>query len=96
MHEGDELADLQTFLLSPLRATDETVFAASGRVSFVDRFAGFGGEESRYFGESELVELRRDGLTTSLDILIDALGVVCGFEERGGLFGVITEFVWFD
>jgi len=93
----DELAVLQTFLLS-LRAASETVFAASGRASFGDRFRGFEGATSRDFEESKLVEARRGGLTTSLDVLMDIFEFVGGFVERDDLFEAIVGFVvvWFD
>jgi len=79
VHEGDELTDLQTFFLSWLRAGDETVFAVSGRVSLGDRFAGFEGEVSRNFKESELLELRHGELIVSLVILIDIFEVIGDF-----------------
>lgn len=97
VHVEDELIDLQIFLLS-LRAADETVFVASGRASFGDRFRGFEDTTSRDFEESELIEARRDELTASLGVLMDILEVVGGFAKRDDLFGAIVGLVvvWFD
>jgi len=84
VHEGDELADLQTFFLSLPRAADETA-------SFGDRFAVFNGELSRDFEESKL---RRAGLIVSLgDILIDVLEVAGVFGEQDGLLEATVELV---
>jgi hypothetical protein len=84
VHEGDELADLQTFFLSLPRAAGETA-------SFGDRFAVFNGELSRDFEESKL---RRAGLIVSLgDILIDVLEVAGVFGEQDGLLEATVELV---
>lgn len=100
MQEGDELADLHTFLLSPLlRATVGTIFAASGLASFGDR-RGLEVEASRDFEESELLEPRGGGLAVSLgDIFDDILEAVGAFAARGGLLGAVgpvVVVVWFD
>jgi len=85
VHEGDELADLQTFFLSTC--------AVSTRDSLGDRLEIFNGEASRDFDESKL---RRARLIVSLgDILIDILEVAGAFEEQDDLLGAIVGH-WFD
>jgi len=85
VHEGDELADLQTFFLSLPRAAAETV-------SLGGRLEVFSGELSRDFEESKL---RRAGLIVSLgDILIDVLVVAGVLGEQDGLLGATVGLVW--
>jgi len=84
VHEGDELADLQTFFLSLPRAAAETV-------SLGGRLEVFSGELSRDFEESKL---RRAGLIVSLgDILIDVLVVAGVLGEQDGLLGATVGLV---